>query len=123
MLRFLLTALVALAAVGNGASEAEACGVSGCLELLNTATLQTRADHAPRVQATVAPAADEEEIRARERRKRRPATPAFWRQFRSYAYKQLPKHTEQNFRAVWIAMPVRTADGTVATVGIKGFWW
>jgi hypothetical protein len=75
------------------------------------------------VKATLAPAADEAEVRKRDARKNKPFRPAFWSQFRSYAYKQLPKHDKENFRAVWVAMPIDTTEGTVTTVGLKGIWW
>ena len=121
MLRLLVPALVSLVALAMGAPSAEACGESGCQALLKTIALEARPTQI--LPPVLAPVADEAEVRARDRQKLGPATPVFWRQFRSYAYKQLPQHSNHSFKAVWIAMSVRTTSGSVPTLGLKGTWW
>lgn len=115
MLRPLIASLALLSIlVSSGTAEASP-GVEGCVEQACEPLLI--------VQATLAPAADEAEVRKRDAKKLKPPVPAFWSQFHSYAYKQLPKHQEKNFHAVWVGMPIDTTEGTVATVGVKGIWW
>lgn len=105
-------------------STASACGELECSSFLTTFSVmpapgQTAQTSSP----ALAEAGDEAQVRERDRLRLEPKAPAFWMQFRSYAYKQLPKHHEENFTAVWVAMPLSTSDGTVPTLGVKGSWW
>jgi len=118
MVRFFLASLLAITALSISAKSAEACGEPGCHTILPSIAMPHR-EEAP----TVAPASDEAEVRAKDLAKLEPQTPAFWMQFKSYAYKNLPTHEERNFKAVWVAMAVTTPDETVAAVGFEGTWW
>lgn len=121
MFRLLLPALAAFAVLSIASDRAEACGDTGCQALVVAAVATETANEAPA--PTVAPAADEAEVRARDLAKKLPKAPAFWMQFKSYAYKKLPTHQEKSFTAVWIGMAVETPDETVAGVGVQGVWW
>jgi len=115
-MRLLLASVLALTTLALPSQEANACTESGCQTLVasNVRSLP---------QPTVAPAAAESEVRARDLAKLQPQTPKFWLHFKSYAYKKLPTHEDKSFKAVWIAMAVQTPDETVAGVGLQGIWW
>ncbi len=124
MLRPLLAACLGLLSLLCFTPGAEACGESGCQVLLQKIQDEPAADKSMQASSpALAEAGDEAVVRERDRRRLEPEAPAFWMQFRSYAYKKLPKHQEENFRAVWVAMPLSTSDGTVPTLGLKGTWW
>jgi hypothetical protein len=116
-MRLLLASVLAVTAIVLPSQEADACTESGCQTLV-----ASNARPLP-PQPTVAPAAAESEVRARDLAKLQPQTPEFWLHFKSYAYKKLPTHQDKSFKAVWIAMAVQTPDETVAAVGLQGIWW
>ncbi len=113
----LLSTLLALTVLARSPKEAEACSEAGCQALVVSAVA------GPIVEPSIAPAAEESEVRARDLAKLEPQTPEFWLQFKSYAYKQLPTHQDKSFKAVWIGMTVQTPDETVPAVGLQGIWW
>lgn len=124
MLRILLAGSVCIFGLLSFAPMAAACPESGCQSLLTV----IQVDPVPRFDTkpatpSLSEAGDEAGVRKRDLSKREPKAPRFWTQFRSYAYKRLPKHREQNFAAVWVAMPLATSDGTVPTLGLRGSWW
>ena len=126
MVRLLLTSLLAFTALSlSSAESADACGYTSCQAVIASFDLAQHVESAaPARQARrIAPASDEAEVRARDLAKLEPQAPAFWMQFKSYAYEQLPTHEKKNFSAVWIAMAVETPDETVAGVGLQGIWW
>ena len=113
MLRLLLPLFVAFAALTASTSEAEACGDIGCHAMVVLAEQPSKAQEPRQTQyRTIAPASGEEEVRAQDMAKQSPPTPAFWMQFKSYAYEKLPTHKKKRFTAVWIAMTVQTPDET-----------
>lgn len=121
MLRLLFISLALFFVTVLSVSEAQACTELGCLAKISVNAPNRL--HVGNEDLRCASESDEAKVRQRDEQKRWVQTPKFWRQFRSYAYKQLPKHQEPSFRAVWVAMPIRTSDGTIATVGVKGVWW
>jgi hypothetical protein len=116
-MRTILPVLLAVTALALPSQDAEACTETGCATFI-ASTLQ-----AAEPEPTVAPAAEESEIRARNLAKLEPQAPEFWMHFKSYAYKRLPTHEDKSFKAVWIGMAVQTPDETVAGVGLQGIWW
>ena len=122
MLKFLLAASICFFTLAWSAPDALACSDSACTMLVTT--IQAAAgETASRPRPVLAAPGDEASLRARDLLKLEPQAPAFWSQFRSYAYKQLPTHQKENFKAVWVAMPISTSDGTVPTLGVRGSWW
>tara|TARA_R110002096_G_scaffold434832_5_gene658217 strand:- start:17435 stop:17800 length:366 start_codon:yes stop_codon:yes gene_type:complete len=121
-MRLLLPSLLAATTLALPTQDAEACSESGCVTIVASA-LQPAEPEQAAPEPSVAPAADESEVRAHNLAKLEPQTPEFWLQFKSYAYKQLPTHEDKSFKAVWIGMAVQTPDETVAGFGLQGIWW
>jgi hypothetical protein len=124
MLKLLPATAVFLVSLVWLAPEASACPQGQCASLVTQIQLAPgEAESNPNSGPSLAADGDEASVRARDLRKLEPQAPEFWTQFRSYAYKQLPTHREENFTAVWVAMPISTSDGTVPTLGVRGLWW
>lgn len=124
MLRTLFVGSICLTSLLCFTPTAEACGETGCQALLAMIQVDSvEPDDANPEPPSLAEEGDEASVRERDLSKRQPKAPAFWSQFRSYAYKQLPTHREESFTAVWVGMPLATSDGTVPALGVRGSWW
>jgi hypothetical protein len=75
------------------------------------------------VRARAIPVASEREIRDADARRNKVETPWIWRQLKTYAYSQFPRHRTRRFEAVWAPVIVRGPSDTIPGVGLKGLFW